>query len=95
MTIDVSPIHSFGIENISFYVYHANKNEGIGKHNHDYNHITICHNGAIKVIKEDFEKILTKNDNGVNLKAGEWHEIKAIEDNTVFVNISPITYKNK
>jgi hypothetical protein len=30
---------------------------------------------------------MNKNSQPLNLPAGEWHEIEALEDNTVFVNV--------
>lgn len=38
----------------------------------------------------DLKKTMTaieKNSQPLNLPAGEWHEIEALEDNTVFVNV--------
>ena len=37
--------------------------------------------------KEGIEKVIDKNTQLINLKANEWHEIEALEDNTVFVNV--------
>ncbi len=37
--------------------------------------------------KEGVQRVLTKHDKPVNLKAGEWHEIEALENGTVFVNV--------
>lgn len=68
-------------------VYHANKNEGLIKHEHGYSHLTMCHAGSIIVRKEGRELIMTKDTQPVNLVANEWHEIEALEDGTVFVNV--------
>lgn len=72
---------------VAINVYHANGGEGLPAHSHEYSHLTCCHNGSILVRKENIEKILTKNDDPIMLKPIEWHEITALEDNTVFVNI--------
>ena len=77
----------FTIEGVQTKVYHANKGEGLPKHNHEYAHATICYAGSIKVTKENGEWILNKYSQPVLLKAIEWHEIEALEDGTIFTNI--------
>jgi hypothetical protein len=47
----------------------------------------MCHAGSFVIRKEGIEKIVDKNTQPINLKAAEWHEIEALEDETVFVNI--------
>lgn len=68
-------------------IYHANKGEGLPRHQHTYSHLTMCHAGSIVVRKEGIESIRTKDTQPVNLVANEWHEIEALEDGTVFVNV--------
>lgn len=68
-------------------VYHANKGEGIPMHSHAYSHATICMNGSCKLTQEGVEAITTKDSTPVNLLAGKLHEIEALEDGTVFVNV--------
>jgi hypothetical protein len=68
-------------------VYHANKGEGLPKHDHAYSHLTMCHAGSIKVSNERRSLVMTKDTQPVNLVAAEWHEIEALEDGTVFVNV--------
>lgn len=68
-------------------VYHAHKGEGLPKHEHTYSHLTFCHAGSIIVRKDGRELVMTKDTQPVNLVANEWHEIEALEDNTVFVNV--------
>lgn len=89
MVINVNPTHSFSYGDTEFNVMYANKGEGIEKHEHTFNHITICLNGSCKIKKENIEKIIDKNSGAINLKENEWHEIEANEDNTIFVNIMP------
>jgi dTDP-4-dehydrorhamnose 3,5-epimerase-like enzyme len=36
---------------------------------------------------EGKELVMTKNTQPVNLPGGKWHEIEALEDGTVFVNV--------
>jgi hypothetical protein len=47
----------------------------------------MCHAGSCAVRKEGKELIMTKDTQPVNLLADGWHEIEALEDGTVFVNV--------
>jgi quercetin dioxygenase-like cupin family protein len=68
-------------------VFHTDKGEGIERHQHSYSHLTMCHAGKCIVRKEGRELVMTKDTQPVNLMANEWHEIEALEDGTVFVNV--------
>lgn len=68
-------------------IFHPSKGEGLPRHQHTFSHVTVCHAGSIVVRKEGKELIMTKETQPVNLNADEWHEIEALEDNTVFVNV--------
>ena len=85
--IALVPRHSFTYDGAQLNVYHANKGEGLPKHEHMYSHATVCHSGSCAVRVEGKELIMTKDTQPVNLTAGKWHEIEALEDNTVFVNV--------
>jgi quercetin dioxygenase-like cupin family protein len=85
--VQIQPQHSFTYDGAQLNVYHANKGEGLPRHEHLYSHATICHNGSCKVSLEGRSYTITKNDQPLNLLAGEWHEIEALENNTVFVNV--------
>ena len=87
MTIAITPRHSFTYDGAQLNVYHADKGEGLPKHEHMYSHATICNSGSCIVRLEAKELIMTKDTQPVNLSANKWHEIEALEDNTVFVNI--------
>jgi len=87
MTIAITPRHSFTYDGAQLNVYHANKGEGLPKHEHTFAHATMCNAGACIVKVEDKELVMTKDTQPVNLSAGKWHEIEALEDNTVFVNV--------
>jgi quercetin dioxygenase-like cupin family protein len=80
------PTHSVMYDGAIFKVFHANKGEGLPRHEHAYAHLTMCHAGSCVIRKEGIEKIVDKNTQPIILKALEWHEIEALEDNTVFVN---------
>ena len=87
MTILISHTHSFVYDGAQLNKYHANKGEGLPKHSHVFSHATICHNGSCKVSLEGRHHIINKNSQPLNLPANEWHEIEALEDGTVFVNV--------
>ena len=83
----VNPTHSFSYAGAMVNVYYANKGEGLPKHDHPYAHATFCTSGSCIIKKENIEKVITKEDGAFNLLANQWHEIEALEDGTVFVNI--------
>ena len=87
MVINVGPKHSFTYGGAQVNVYHANKGEGIAMHSHAYSHATTCMNGSCKLTQEGKEVITDKNSMPVSLLAGKLHEIEALEDGTVFVNV--------
>lgn len=85
--ITVAPRFIVTYDGASVNVYHANKGEGLLRHEHAYSHLTMCHAGSCVVRKEGRELVMTKDTQPVNLLAVEWHEIEALEDGTVFVNV--------
>jgi len=87
MTISVIPVHQVMYDGASLNVFHANKGEGLPRHEHVYAHLTVCHSGSCVIRKEGIEKVIDKYTQPINLKANEWHEIEALEDETVFVNV--------
>jgi len=87
MTIFVAPKHTMNYGGANVHIYHANKGEGIPMHSHAYSHATICMNGSCKITQEGKDLITTKDSTPVNLLAGKLHEIEALEDGTVFVNV--------
>ena len=83
----VSPKFVVSQNQTTLHVFHANKGFGLPKHDHTFSHLTMCHAGSCVVRKEGRELVMTKDTIPVNLVAGEWHEIEALEDGTVFVNV--------
>lgn len=84
----IHPSSSLNNNGSNINIYKANKGQGLPKHNHDYSHITICRAGSCIIRREaDTDIILTKDSKQVNLVAYNWHEIEALEDGTVFVNM--------
>lgn len=88
MTVQaVTAVHQVTYDGASINVYHANKGQGLPSHSHTYAHLTMCHAGSCIVRKEGRELVMTKSTQPVNLTGAEWHEIEALEDGTVFVNV--------
>ena len=88
MTVkNVTPAHKFNYDGAIINIYHANKGEGLEKHIHRYAHATFCTAGSCIVRKENKEVIFDKTTQPANLVENEWHEIEALEDNTVFINV--------
>jgi quercetin dioxygenase-like cupin family protein len=87
MTIGITPTHSFTYDGVTLNVYHANKGQGLPKHDHLYSHATVCYAGSCVVRVQEKELVMNKNTQPVNLLAGKWHEIEALEDGTVFSNV--------
>jgi len=87
MIVQLIPRHQVNYDGATVNVYHANKGEGLPRHEHVYAHLTMCHAGKLIVRKEHRQMVMTKDTQPVNLVANEWHEIEALEDGTVFVNV--------
>lgn len=83
----IPPKHSFVYDGARMNIYHANKGEGLPKHDHKFSHATFCMSGSCYVRKEGKELLVNKDTQPLNLVANEWHEIEAAEDNTVFCNV--------
>jgi quercetin dioxygenase-like cupin family protein len=80
--------HSFTYNGVRINIYHANKSEGLPMHGHEYSHATMCNSGSCRITLDNGKtKIIDKNSIPVNLVAGIQHEIEALEDDTVFVNV--------
>jgi quercetin dioxygenase-like cupin family protein len=87
MTALVAPCFEVVYDGASVNVYHADKGQGLPRHEHRYAHLTMCTAGSCVVRKEGKEVVVTKNTQPINLVANEWHEIEALEDGTVFINV--------
>lgn len=87
MTIAIQPKHNFTYDGAHLNVYHANAGEGLPKHEHTFSHATMCNAGSCLVSLEGRSYTINKDSTPLNLPAGEWHEIEALEDGTVFVNV--------
>jgi quercetin dioxygenase-like cupin family protein len=87
MIATINFIHQIAYDGAVLNVFHAKKGQGIARHSHAYSHLTMCHAGSCAVRKEGKQIIMTKETQPVNLLADGWHEIEALEDGTVFVNV--------
>jgi quercetin dioxygenase-like cupin family protein len=87
MTTIITPTHSFTYDGAQLNVYHASKGEGLPQHSHAYAHATMCNAGSCIVRLEGRSHTINKNSLPLILPAGEWHEIEALENETVFVNV--------
>jgi len=82
------PHNTFTYNGVRLNIYHANKGEGLPMHGHSYSHATMCNAGSCLVSLENGKSIvINKNTKPVNLLAGIQHEIEALENETVFVNV--------
>jgi quercetin dioxygenase-like cupin family protein len=87
VTIAIGPKHTFTYDGAVLNIYHANKGEGLPRHDHTYAHASYCASGKCIIRKENKQVIIDKTSTPVNLLAKEWHEIEALEDGTVFINV--------
>jgi quercetin dioxygenase-like cupin family protein len=87
MTVGVGPRHVFTYDGAILNIFHANRGEGLPRHEHNYAHASFCASGKCVVRKENKQLIMDKTTTPVNLLENEWHEIEALEDGTVFVNV--------
>jgi len=87
MPINISPTHQFIYDGAQLNIYLADKGEGLTKHEHNFAHATMCNSGSCLVSLEGRSYIIDKTSQPLNLPANEWHEIEALEDGTVFVNV--------
>lgn len=83
----VAPKFSVVQDGTTLNIYHADRGEGLPSHTHLYSHLTMCFAGSCVVRKQGREVVVTKNTQPINLVGNEWHEIEALEDGTVFVNV--------
>ena len=87
MTIPTEPKKLFIYKGLKVSEFWLNKGEGLPKHEHNFNHLSMCILGSCVIRKENVNFVLTPEKEAVDLTAKEWHEIEALEDNTIIVNI--------
>lgn len=87
MTQFVHHAHRFDNFGNEVQIFHANKGQGLPRHEHDFDHVTFCMAGSCVIRKEGRQVVVDKFTQPINLVAHEWHEIEALEDGTVFCNV--------
>jgi quercetin dioxygenase-like cupin family protein len=90
MILQAAPRHHFTYGGSAISVYHVGAGEGLPRHEHSHAHATICVSGSCVIRKANRELIMTKETQPVNLLPNEWHEIEALQDETVFINVISI-----
>ncbi|NBP03312.1 MAG: hypothetical protein EBU90_25145 [Proteobacteria bacterium] len=85
--ININAKYTFKYKGMTFNLYDANTGEGLAKHEHTFPHLTVTVSGKSVIRKENVYREMDKNLPPIILKENEWHEIEALEDNTVFINI--------
>jgi len=73
-------------------IFHASKGQGLPSHIHAYSHASFCTSGSCVVRVKNLdaeakEYLMNKMTQPLNLLGQKYHEIEALEDNTVFINI--------
>lgn len=82
------PKFVFTVDGCTVNTFHIEKSgEGHPKHEHEYDHVTQVHNGRLLVTMAHTTFEMTKETKPICFPANQWHELEALEDNTVFCNI--------
>jgi quercetin dioxygenase-like cupin family protein len=74
----------------SFVRYVCARGEGLPRHQHDVDHLTIV--AAGRVVARTDERVLERGpaDPPILFRANRAHEIEALEDGTVVLNVFPV-----
>ena len=80
------PTYSFDVDECTINTFHIQK-AGEGHPKHDYDHVTQVHSGKLLVTTPKTSFVMDKNTKPILFPAKEWHELEAIENETVFCNI--------
>lgn len=85
----VAPTTRYVYHGVNSVIYTVNAGQGLPRHEHTFAHTTVCIQGRMVVRKEGKEIELTPMDAPLLLTANEWHEVEALEPNTIFMNQFP------
>jgi quercetin dioxygenase-like cupin family protein len=91
MMFSLAPTTRYVYNGVNSAIYMADTGQGLPRHEHTFSHTTVCIQGKMVVRKEGKELELTPVDSPLLLTANEWHEIEALEPNTIFMNQSPVS----
>lgn len=87
-TKQAMPRFMFTVDSCSIHTFHIEKcGEGHPKHEHEYDHVTQVHSGRLLVTTPRGSFIMTKDTKPIVFPSKEWHELEAMDDNTIFCNI--------
>ena len=79
--------HSFSAMGRTFVRYVFDKGEGLPVHSHGEDHLTIVASGKIEAKSLDISIQSTPLSSPILFRANREHEIVAMEDNTVVINV--------
>jgi quercetin dioxygenase-like cupin family protein len=86
-------VRSHSWQGVTATVYHLNKGEKIPRHRHNVAHTTAVLAGRTEA--EIFDRMMTEmdpSDPGLILPEGIDHEIRALENGTIVMNMIAVTY---
>jgi quercetin dioxygenase-like cupin family protein len=81
--------HLVFFDNVDIRVFYLNKNQGLPLHEHTTGHMVICGSGSIVCRSNNTEVILNKYSEPFYFQPCIPHEIEALEDNSMCINIGP------
>lgn len=84
----IAPTTKYIYQGVYSSLYNATVGQGLPRHEHMFAHTTVCIQGKMVVRKEGKELELTPLDSPLLLTENEWHDIEALEPNTIFMNQS-------
>lgn len=79
--------HAFTALGQSFVRYSCARGEGLPRHQHDVDHLTIVAAGRIVATTDERRIECTASDPPILFRAGRAHAVEAAEDGTVFINV--------
>ncbi len=80
-------VHTFGALGCAFQRYSLAAGETIDRHQHEVDHLTIVASGRIVATTDDRSVERGPLDPPVLFRANRYHDIQAIEDGTVVLNV--------
>jgi quercetin dioxygenase-like cupin family protein len=84
--------HSFSAMGQTYVRYVFSRGEGLPKHQHDVDHLTIVAAGKIKASTDARQIERGPTDSPILFRANRAHEIEALEDDTVILNVFETTH---
>jgi len=85
--IEKEPAHQMNVNGVLVQSFYVNNGEGVNNHEHDYSHVTLCHSGKIRITNSYVQVDMDSNTPAILIKGDEWHQIEALENNTIFISV--------